>query len=569
MIQKVRLRNFKSIHDETFNLTDFDLLVGANNCGKSTILQALAIWQYCVDQFRRSKRSGKSGIQIVLPNFTALPVPEFVLLWKDKIERRYSRVAGDNKKQEFIRIEIEVFWLNENNDEISLNIQMRYQSPQSVYAIPEDGWSRFKELENTPNFPRIVYVPPFSGLEPSEKWSDDANVRINVGKAQPGSVLRNLLFRVVDKSETPVSKNDDWKEIVERVHEWFGVDLLPPVYEKGVSIDIGLSYKSHGKEFDIISGGSGFHQILTLLAFFYGYPGVTTILFDEPDAHLHVNLQRQILGYFSQKKGVQFLIATHAEEFIRGVEVTSIVSLLSGTPTRVQSNEAVIKAMSEVDNMVVVKTKQSPFILYLEGEDDERILFSWARNLGLADIFSKFHVRTLGGSSKEQMNNLANSHFEALKQINNDVKRVVLFDYDTETSWHPEVGNPVVKEWSRANIENYLLVPDAWKNAVLDSHNATEFDLFTDKYRQIIDKFFTDENLTLPAGFNWQNVGANIFNVVNGKKILFENADSLFQRLRAIDDLKVTREKVAINMTKDMMHEDVIRFFDHLSSTVG
>ncbi len=568
MIQKVRLKNFKSIHNETFNLTDFDLLVGPNNCGKSTILQALAIWQYCVDQFKRSKRKGTKGIQIVLPNFTALPLPEFNLLWKDKTERSYPKKKGE-KQQVFILVEIEVFWMDTNNEEVSFNVQLRYQSPQSVYAIPDKGWTLFNILVKTPLFPSIVYVPPFSGLEPNEIWYDDANVRKNVGKAQPGSVLRNLIYRVVDKSETPVAENKDWKEIVKRVSEWFGVDLLPPVYEKGESIDIELSYKSHGKEFDIISGGSGFHQILTLLAFFYGYPGITTILFDEPDAHLHVNLQRQILGYFSQKKAVQFLIATHAEEFIRGVEVTSIVSLLSGTPTRVQSNEAVIKAMSEVDNMVVVKTKQSPFILYLEGEDDERILFSWARNLELAEIFSKFHVRILGGSSKEQMNNLANSHFEALKQINNDVKRVVLFDYDTEASWHPEVGNPVVKEWSRANIENYLLVPDAWKNAVLDSHNATEFDLFTDKYRQIIDKFFTDENLTLPAGFNWQNVTANIFNVVNGKKILFENADSLFQRLRAIDDLKVTREKVAINMTKDMMHEDVIKFFNHLSSTAN
>jgi AAA15 family ATPase/GTPase len=65
MIQKVRLKNFKRIEDETFNLTDFDLLVGANNSGKSTLLQALAIWQYCIEQFRRAKRSGSNGVQIV------------------------------------------------------------------------------------------------------------------------------------------------------------------------------------------------------------------------------------------------------------------------------------------------------------------------------------------------------------------------------------------------------------------------------------------------------------------------------------------------------------------------
>ena len=99
MIQKVRLRNFKRIEDETFALTDFDLLVGANNSGKSTLLQALAIWQYCIEQFRRAKRSGSSGVQIVLPNFTALPLPEFLLLWKDKTERRYTKIDGEKKTE--------------------------------------------------------------------------------------------------------------------------------------------------------------------------------------------------------------------------------------------------------------------------------------------------------------------------------------------------------------------------------------------------------------------------------------------------------------------------------------
>ena len=66
MITKLVLRNFKSIKEQAYDLTDFDLLVGSNNCGKSTILQALAIWQFCVNEFDRTKRSGKTGKQVVL-----------------------------------------------------------------------------------------------------------------------------------------------------------------------------------------------------------------------------------------------------------------------------------------------------------------------------------------------------------------------------------------------------------------------------------------------------------------------------------------------------------------------
>ena len=50
MIHKLILKNFKKVKEETFLFNNFDLIVGANNSGKSTALQALAIWQYCVDQ---------------------------------------------------------------------------------------------------------------------------------------------------------------------------------------------------------------------------------------------------------------------------------------------------------------------------------------------------------------------------------------------------------------------------------------------------------------------------------------------------------------------------------------
>src|SRR5580704_6223255 len=102
MITKLTLRNFKSVDKQIYEFTPFDLLVGRNNSGKSTVLQALAIWQFCVDEFSRSKRSGSKGIQIVLPNFTALPLPEFNMLWKDRTDRRWPDIEGQKKKQEYI-----------------------------------------------------------------------------------------------------------------------------------------------------------------------------------------------------------------------------------------------------------------------------------------------------------------------------------------------------------------------------------------------------------------------------------------------------------------------------------
>ena len=168
MITRLTLRNFKSVGEQIYDFTQFDLLVGRNNSGKSTVLQALAIWQFCVDEFHRSRRGGSKGILVVLPNFTALPVPEFNLLWKDRTDRHWPLVDG-KKKQEYILIEIMVDWTGANGSTSSFGVALRYHSPQAIYAIPSSGWAAFRELDAGALLPRIAYVPPFSGLEPAEE----------------------------------------------------------------------------------------------------------------------------------------------------------------------------------------------------------------------------------------------------------------------------------------------------------------------------------------------------------------------------------------------------------------
>jgi hypothetical protein len=572
MITKLTLRNFKSVDEQVYEFTSFDLLVGRNNCGKSTVLQALGIWQFCVDDFRRSKRSGSKGIQIVLPNFTALPVPEFNLLWKDRTDRHWPAVNG-TKKQEYILIGIDVEWRRSSGETDSFGVALRYHSSQTIYAIPNGGWKKFHECEH--HLPKIAYVPPFSGLEPTEKWLDEAPMRQQVGKGQPGSVLRNLLLRVF-RPDPPdrlgAGKRDlppDWKELTETVKRWFSVEIHEPQYNPTRDVYIFVEYRQKDKDFDIIAGGSGFHQTLTLLAFLYGYKP-TTILLDEPDAHLHVNLQREILDYFKRKgqqTDIQFLIATHAEEFVRGVNVGEIVSLLNQAPKRVQSAPAVLRAMADVSNEEIALLIASPFILYVEGESDERVLRSWADACGAQPAMDKICFKAMGGGDKRGMKDRADEHFAALKQIIPEVSRLMLFDYDDRATYHPEAGNPALAEWKRKNIENYLLVPDAWKRA---AEKSAAGPLFVQPAIQTIDEFFIDQNLTLPPGRTWRNVAANVFSAVDGKRILFEDDNSLFQQLRTgTSPLQLLREQIAGIMLSDEIHEDVHQFMGRLVRLTG
>ncbi|OFW09863.1 MAG: chromosome segregation protein SMC [Acidobacteria bacterium RIFCSPLOWO2_12_FULL_59_11] len=576
MITRLTLRNFKNVGEQVYHFTQFDLLVGRNNSGKSTVLQALAIWQFCVDEFHRSKRSGSKGIQVVLPNFTALPVPEFNLLWKDRTERAYPVDKKGNKKQEFILIEILVEWRRSTGETDSFGVEIRYHSSQTIYAIPNGGWERFRACDQRGDLPKIAYVPPFSGLEPTEKWLDISPIRQQVGKGQPGSVLRNLLLRVcpspardpdgrIKKGYTPPA---DWQELAGSIERWFSVKIHEPRYESAKDVYITVEYRQNSKDYDIIAGGSGFQQILTLLAFLYGYQ-LTTILFDEPDAHLHVNLQREILDYFKRKsfeRDIQFLIATHAEEFVRGVDASQIVSLLHQVPKRIESTPVVLRAMADVSNEEITRLVASPYILYVEGESDERILRAWADQCGAQLAMDKVCFKSMGGGGKENMKARANEHFAALQQIIPGVSRLLLFDYDdSDTAFHPQPDNPSLAEWKRKNIENYLLVPDAWKRAALHQMECGEDDLFAQPVLRTVDEFFSGQNLTLPPGRSWRNLAANVFSVVDGKRILFENDDALFHQLRnGSPSVKLVREQVAMSMVVDEIHEDVHQFIGNL-----
>jgi hypothetical protein len=227
--------------------------------------------------------------------------------------------------------------------------------------------------------------------------------------------------------------------------------------------------------------------------------------------------------------------------------------------------------MSEVSNEEIMRLMVSPYILYVEGESDERILRGWAKATGGREALDLVCFKAMEGGGKQNMKQRSDEHFEALKQIIPKVKRLMLFDYDNaEDAFHPDDDNPTLVEWKRRNIENYFLVPDVWKRAALEELGQKETDMFSIPVFESIDEFFSDENLTLPSGKSWRNVSANIFSAVDGKRILFESPNSLFHRLRkGHPSVELIREKIAMSMSADEIHEDVHRFMQKLKKMTG
>ncbi|MBK6530815.1 MAG: ATP-binding protein [Deltaproteobacteria bacterium] len=124
------------------------------------------------------------------------------------------------------------------------------------------------------------------------------------------------------------------------------------------------------------SAGSGFRQVVLLLAFLYTRRG-SVLLIDEPDAHLHMILQGVIyaeLTRIAADQRSQLIIATHSEVVINRALPEQMRVL---TPTGVRSARRGRSAgapegaaSGPAGRRVAAVT--SPGVLYVEGYTDHQ-----------------------------------------------------------------------------------------------------------------------------------------------------------------------------------------------------
>jgi ABC-type Fe3+/spermidine/putrescine transport system ATPase subunit len=100
MLTKLFIRNFKCFGDVEVELADRVVFIGPNNSGKTTALQALALWDIGLRRWIEKRGKGKktpekrSGVTINRRDLIAVPVPDANLLWRDLHVRDVRRIGG-------------------------------------------------------------------------------------------------------------------------------------------------------------------------------------------------------------------------------------------------------------------------------------------------------------------------------------------------------------------------------------------------------------------------------------------------------------------------------------------
>ena len=464
MIERVAIRHFKRFRDQTFDLAESVVLAGPNNSGKSTLLQAIATWKMGLDRWVAqrggSKAATRSGVSITRNDFTAVPLREMNLLWEDRKVTGPAGMAGAPRPIEIVvrGTDGEATW--------SCGMEFQYANRDLVYARPRGAKDLAREAIR--NFPPaaaknlgVVHVPPLSGIERDEPRRDRGMQDLLVGQGRPGEILRNLLLEIAENDP------EGWLSLREFFEDLFRIDLLKPDYSPAQPYIV-CEYREpdHSRPLDLSNAGSGTLQVLLLLAFLYARPA-TVVLLDEPDAHQHVILQRQVydlLRKVARERGGQVIMATHSEVVIDATEPTRVLAFLGQEPrplTDRNERDRLREALKRVTTTDLLSGREIGAVLYVESETDEKILSAWARLLQhpARRFFERPFVHWLGGRSLRE----AKAHFFALKVAFPEICAVCLLDGDNRDSPDEEMVDAglAVLRWRRYEIENYLLRPEA------------------------------------------------------------------------------------------------------------
>jgi len=540
MIKNISVKNFKSFKDTgEISLGKSTVLIGSNNTGKTTLLQAIALWHLATKKILEKNRQKKTksadskderkGIAITRKEIFALPTKDLRNIWHELTVTP------------LIEIHVTLFFEEEDFD---LAIQLKHHGEELIYAKAIVGKNN-KILEKPEIFDRlnIAFLPTMSGLLPSEsRFLDQEAIDARIGEGLTGSVLRNICYRISDpevfsNSDLIQNKKRNWDSLVKNMKDLFAVELYKP--EMAGNGDIEIFYSKDFKEknptkLEIANSGRGMQQVLLLLSYLMVKPN-SILLLDEPDAHLEVLKQREVyklLKELSSQNNSQIIAASHSEIVLE--EAINHDEVIAFYPNSTQKNIDSNTKKQLVDSLKVIKiedyyyAEKTRFILYIEGSTDFDILKAFATKLNheLKEYLNDDKVFRYEFADKEKKSNGAKMHFKAIKETISDGKiyGIILLDGDNKSAndSDSEVENLKQARWKKYEIENYFFSPETLKEFAKREQNKRAQNLddapmlffgevnYSDAMDEIVKNSFAPKDLKDEKSEYWSKTKASI-----------------------------------------------------------
>lgn len=578
-VTKVAFKRFKQFSDDKVKVRDgLTIVAGGNNAGKSSLLQALAVWEFCKVATVAEKgavaltAAGRTaqGLGIGDDEFSPINVPTLNHLWTNLKSSKIPDVDPDG-----YTLSICCWWAADDGEEKHLQFSLSLANDRLFVKVSDSN------LVDGDAVPTIAYLPPFAGISAREERATGAMRRRRIGEGLAGAVLRNLLLdmrlsnlarreelavgktRVPEKELAKLREEDPWELLQGTLREVFSAEIVMSDFNeeyhsyiqanvvKGTVEAYKLTRYPKYKPRDLMVEGSGFLQWLSVYTLATS-PSIDVLLFDEPDAHLHAALQAQMVDRLAQlagQFGKQVLLATHSTEIIRTTSASDILEVRGRGAPRFRylaEDEQKVGLMVGIGSDYaprIDRVRKTKRVLFYEGKSDKQVLSALASVAGktwpenIADWQTSDHV-------KERK-----IVWRYLRAEFGDVRAVSIRDRDDEAaasvgadlmdkSNGSEDGFTALK-WRRRYIESYLI----WPGAI-----AAAAGVPVEKVKEELDSEFgfgtIDENWTRSAA-------ADAFLDARAKNVLAH--------------FKVKPLKVARHMPPEAICEDLLTFYDALA----
>ena len=461
LLHSLEIENFKRFGDkQRIELEHPAVLIGPNNCGKTSAIQALALWSQAVKTWvevrKDSSAKERTATSINRLNIAAVPVQRTRFFWHN------TRVQ---KVPLTITVGVEF-----KGEVLPLAIKFTHRGDELIYCTPDSvGMGNMALLAHAAAI-NVNLLYPMSGLETEEKILKPGAVDVLLGQGQTAQVLRNLCLMVASHSSA------DWTRVTKLMQRLFSVELSNPRETTRGSIE--LHYRQPGvkEALDVSSSGRGFQQMLLIFAYLYSHKG-SVLLVDEPDAHLEILRQKPVyvlLRDIASENRSQVVMVTHSEVILDEALDKNLTLLLDGKADDLAKKIDIRNSLKLFGADHYVRARERGYVLYVEGGTDVDILRALAIKLQHPvaalwdDRINSFYVQNNypGQSLDAELERVEGGfgvtppqHFNGLRNLLPELTGLAILDNDGRGRPDSAEGPLKVVYWKRYEVENYFVTP--------------------------------------------------------------------------------------------------------------
>jgi predicted ATPase len=491
MLSRIRLKRFKKFEDVEVELRPFTVLMGENSSGKTTILQAINFALHNL-HFRELIET-KKGIAQARERGVVLTLEELPGISLSSVGELYYGGKASKSQESAARIEL----VDTDDNIYRLQILSLFGS-FNVKCVSSVG-----DLLHNPTLAswQPLFISGFVGLRASEERVFPRAIQNRVQTGRMSEIIRNLVLDIKQQ------EGEAYSQLTRLLDQYFNFHLGTVKFDEEQDLIITTSFTEtrDGQQvsLDFNSSGSGLMQVLQILAPIYRFAskGNAIVLLDEPDAHLHPNLQytlAQALREVQEELDIQIIVSTHSIPIIEAAEPSEVVPIsanareLGPLVSEQDVDNAILRL---IDNYHLAKSKISGKLVFVEDSNID-ILRGFDKALQTGCFLGVNTVSVVPGNGKD--NKVPFQSKRVLREYTDQYVEIhFVVDGDGMTNkWREHFAKYardklVLHQLLRHEIENYLLDPALLVRALKSKYPKKDIPS-ADEIRQMLERIMRE-----------------------------------------------------------------------------